>query len=262
VLCSHRAPGLDHLLRHDPNRGVLYDIPCCLTTEETFADRELTATHGIPLIVHPVRRFCEAHGYRLTDQVGRAAYDTTTALRLEPYQPDVVVLASYLYVLTTPMLASFPNHIVNVHHSDLTRRDAAGRALFPGLRAVRDAILAGEPETRSTVHVVTSELDQGPPFLRSWAFPVSPLAAFAKISCASDVLKAYVFAHQEWMIRMTWGPLLARAIELIATDRIDLSDLAAAPRKLLGPPWDLGEHSALNGEGPVPVAFPLTVESR
>ena len=26
VLCSHRAPGLQHLLDEDPNRGVLYDI--------------------------------------------------------------------------------------------------------------------------------------------------------------------------------------------------------------------------------------------
>jgi folate-dependent phosphoribosylglycinamide formyltransferase PurN len=261
VLCSHRAPGLDHLVEQDPNRGVLYDIVCCLTTEETFADRELMALHGIPLIVHPVRSFCQAHGYRVPDQIGRAAYDAATTVKLRPYQPDLVVLSSYLYLLTAPMLARFPNHIVNVHHSDLTRRDAAGRALLPGLRAVREAILAGELETRATVHVVTDELDQGPPFLRSWAFPISPLTGFANRTCATDVLNAYVFAHQEWMIRTTWGPLVARAVELVATGRLDLPALAAAPRELLGPPWDLDERGSLMGDGPVPVAT-LMVEDR
>ena len=239
VLCSHRAPGLDHLLDHDPNRGVLYDLGCCLTTEETFADRDLVASHGIPLIVHSLRSFCDGHGYSVADRIGRAAYDAATTVKLQPYQPDLVVLASYLYVLTAPMLRRFPNRIVNVHHSDLARRDAAGRALFPGLRAVREAILAGERETRATVHVVTTELDQGPPIVRSRAFPVSPLADFAIASGAADVFRAYVFAHQEWMIRSTWGPLLACAIESIATGRCDVT-----------------------GEGAIPLALPLMVESR
>jgi folate-dependent phosphoribosylglycinamide formyltransferase PurN len=195
------------------------------------------------------------------DPVGREAYDTATVTMLEPYQPDLVVLASYLYVLTGAMLAAFPNQIVNVHHSDLMRRDAAGRALFPGLRAVRDAILAGELETRATAHLVTSELDQGPPLVRSWAFPVSPLAASAIASCSTDVLKACVFAHQEWMIRATWGPLLARAIELIATERGDLAALAAAPRELLSAPWDLEESGRMTGEGPA-IALPQMAGSR
>jgi hypothetical protein len=37
------------------------------------------------------------------------------------------------------------------------------------------------------------------------------------------VLKAYVFAHQEWMIRSTWGPLLAATIESIACGRVNLA---------------------------------------
>jgi folate-dependent phosphoribosylglycinamide formyltransferase PurN len=262
VLCSHRAPGLDHLLERDQNRGVLYDIVCCLTAEETFADREVVMSHGIPLVVHSMRSFCHEHGYSVSDRTGRAAYDTATTIKLQPYQPDVIVLASYLYLLTAPMLATFPNRIVNVHHSDLTRRDAAGRALFPGLRAVRDAILAGERETRATVHVVTTELDQGPPLLRSWAFPVSPLADFALASSAKDVLKAYVFAHQEWMIRATWGPLLASAIELIATGRFDLARLAVMAPDRLGLPWDLDERATVIGGGPLAVGLSLMVGSR
>jgi folate-dependent phosphoribosylglycinamide formyltransferase PurN len=257
VLCSHRAPGLQHLLEEDPNRGALYDIVCCLTSEDSFAEEPLAASHGIPVMAHPIRRFSEARSYQFSDLTGRAAYDGATVERLAMYRLDLVVLTSYLYVITEPMLTFFRHRIINVHHGDLVRRNGAGRPRFVGLRAVRDAVFAGERETRATVHLVTNELDQGPPFLRSWAFPVSPVAHDALAWNAADVLKAYSYAHQEWMIRSTWGPLLASALELIATGRLDLTALARATPDILGRPWDLDASGAILGEGPVPAVSPL-----
>lgn len=253
VLCSHRAPGLGYLLDHDASRGRLYDVGCCLTSEESCPDASAAEEHGIPMITHPIRRFCRTHGWRLSDPAGRAAYDSEAADRLAPYRVDLVVLASYLYVLSAPMLAAFRHRIINVHHSDLTLRHADGRPRLPGLRAVHDAIVAGASQTRATVHLVTEELDQGPPFLRSWPFPVSPLAADALKTGATGVLKAYAWAHQEWMIRATCGPLLARAIALIAEGEVDLSELAQARPDEWQAPWDLEEHGGLRGYRPLPV---------
>lgn len=254
VLCSHRAPGLTYLLDEDPNRGRLYDIVCCLTTEDSFAEREVAADRGIPVIAHPIRRFCHARGWPLSDPVVRAAYDASTVERLAPCRLDLVVLAGYLYVLSEPMLAWFRHRIVNIHHSDLTIRNGNGSPRWPGLRAVRDALLAGAAETRATVHLVTKELDQGPPVLRSWPFRVSPLVADAVTMHAEDVFKAYVFAHQEWMIRSTWGPLAAATIELIARRRVDLCALAEASTAGFGQPWDLDEELRVRGRGPLGVA--------
>jgi folate-dependent phosphoribosylglycinamide formyltransferase PurN len=242
VLCSHRAPGLAHLLDADPNHGMLYQIVCCLTSEEVCAETALGASRGIPVVVHPIRRFCRERDGRLSDLRLREAYDAATVGHLAPYRPDLVVLAGYLYLVTTPMLKAFRNRIINAHHGDLSRRDPAGRARFVGLRAVRDAIVAGEAETRATVHLVTSELDQGPPIVRSGAFPVSRLAHVAIQWGATDVLKAYVFAHQEWLIRSAFGPLLAAALESIATARCDLAALAAAHACLVEPGVAVGSR--------------------
>lgn len=216
VLCSRRAPGLLDLLG-DPRHGSLYDVVCCLTTEEAFEGQSGVEARAIPCVAHPLRRFYRARGAALWDLGVRREYDAATVERLAPFQPELIALSSYLFILTGPMLAAYLGRIVNVHHADLTLRDASGRPRYPGLRAVRDAILAGEAETRATSHLVTEALDDGPLLLRSWAFPVAPLARDVLAWGARDILHAYAFAHQEWMLRSAWGPLLAGSIELIAT---------------------------------------------
>jgi folate-dependent phosphoribosylglycinamide formyltransferase PurN len=251
LLCSHRAPGLTYLIDRDANHARLYDLVCCVTSEDAFAEQNAAARCGIPVIRHPIRRFCRTRGWRLSDPAGRAVYDHTMAERLSPYRVDLVVLTGYLRVLTEPMLAAFRHRIVNIHHADLTLRTGDGRPRLPGLRAVRDALLEGLPETRATVHLVTRELDQGPPFLRSWPFPVSPLVSDALASDDHDVIKAYAYAHQEWMIRATWGPLAAAAVELVARRRLNLRELADIPPDRLDRPWDLDEDGWLHGRGPL-----------
>lgn len=62
----------------------------------------------------------------------------------------------------------------------VTLRLPDGRPRFPGLRAVRDALAAGQSATYATVHLVNEELDGGAPLVQSWPFPVSPLVRGAR----------------------------------------------------------------------------------
>ena len=216
VLCSHRAPGLVHVLTRDRNRGRLYDIACCLTSEAGFAEEVRVARRGIPILSHPIQTFYASAGRPLEDLEARRDYDARTVRKLAPYRPDVVLLSSYLYVLTQPMLDAFPGRIVNIHHADLLARRPDGGPRYPGLRAVQDAMLAGETETRATAHLVTRELDGGPVLLRSWPFPVPEAARWAIARQASDVLRALAFAQTEWMLRSAWGPMIVRSLQMMA----------------------------------------------
>lgn len=223
VLCSQRAPGLLHLLTRADGRGRHWDVVCCLTSEETFAEQDAVERHGIPTLVHAVRCFYHERDpqARLGDLRIREDYDRRTAALLHRHRPDIVLLAGYLLLLTTPMLARFRDRIVNVHHGDLLLRDAAGGPRYPGLRAVRDAIVAGEPETRCTVHLVTERLDDGPALLRSPAFPVPAIAAWARAHGEDDVLRSVIWAHQEWMLRSAFGPLMEEALDLLSDAQPD-----------------------------------------
>ena len=214
VLCSRRAPGLIDLLDHDPRRGPEYEIACCITSEETFAEHARVERRRVPCVAHPFTRFRRERRARLGDMAVRAEYDAITRAILSQYQVEVVLLDGYLLILTAPMLTAFDGRIINVHHSDLLRRNDDGSVRYPGLRAVRDAFLAGETETRATAHIVTDRVDDGPVLARSSAYPVPPVAAWAREREAWDVLSAAAWAHQEWMLREAWGPLMAGALQL------------------------------------------------
>lgn len=223
VLCSRRAPGLLHLLTNASRRGLDWEVACCLTSEDTFAEEAEVRRLGIPIVHHPVRRFYAVRDpqARLGDVRLREDYDRTTVHLLAEHRPDVILLAGYLLLLTGPMLAAFEGRILNVHHADLLLRDPSGGPRYPGLRAVRDAILAGEAETRSTVHLVTPGLDDGPPLLRSDPYPVAEVAAWALAAGDREILRSAIWAHQEWMLRTAFGPLMEDALTMMASAALE-----------------------------------------
>jgi folate-dependent phosphoribosylglycinamide formyltransferase PurN len=245
VLCSRRAPGLADLLETDGLRGTLFDIACVITSERTFEAAGRVAAAGATIVPHPIAEFCAARSSSVYhDMVARRAYDRATAGLLEAFAPDLVLLDGYLFVLTRPVLDAFSSRIVNLHFSDLTIRRADGGPSYAGVRAVRDAVADGRSETRATVHLVNHEPDGGPPIVRSWPFPVAPLVGRARRWNAADMIKAYAYAHQEWMIRAASGPLLAAALQLVCGGHVDLRALSRRKPSTVVP-WLLDESGRL-----------------
>ena len=245
VLCSHRAPGLMHLLNADPDRGRTFDIVCCVTSEPTFSEEVRVERRGVPTRSHGIRAFYDARQARfgLGPDV-RAAFDADTARLLKAFSPDLVVLTGYLYLLSDPMLSAFRQRILNLHLADLTLRTPGGEPGFPGIRAVRDALAAGCTETRATVHLVDASVDGGPPLVRSWPFPVSPMVEEAQAWTAPELLRAYTFAHEQWMMRACAGPLWSAALQIVTGRAIDLDHLAGSASHAIAP-WELSRRGAL-----------------
>lgn len=245
VLCSRRAPGLLSLLARGVSTQTGIEIACVITSEAGSADACALGEQGVTVITHSIAEFYRSRSssvYR--DFLTRRSYDRATTDLLEPQAVDLVVLDGYLYLLTKPILERYRNRILNLHFSDLTVRRADRGPAYAGIRAVRDAIVDGQIETCATVHLVNDEPDGGAPIVRSWAYPVSPLVAKAKRWNASDMIKAYAYAHQEWMMREASGPLLRAALELVATGRIDLDALSARdPATVV--PWLVDEQERL-----------------
>lgn len=235
VVCSRRAPGLNSLLEADPDRGQGYQIVAAITSDSECQEVPRLVRAGVPYEVHDIRGFYRERGLRWADLTQRGSYDRMLARRLSAYRPDLVILCGYLHVVTAPVLEAFAPRLVNLHDGHLGITDASGLPRYRGLHAVRDAIFAGEHLTRSTVHVVTPDVDVGPRLLVSQAFPTHPMLDEARAWKAQDILKAYAYAHREWMIRASWGRLLSTVIALHADGDVELRGDQALVCGLPGP---------------------------
>ena len=218
VLSSHRCPGAAHLLS-DPARGRRWDLVCSFSSEEDFDTLPLFLDADVPFVSLSIRDFYRRRGRKLSDLATRRQYDAEVAGRLSLFRPDLLLFSSYLYVATPTLVGAAPEGAINIHGSDLARLGADDAPRYPGLRAVADAILSGEPETRATAHWVTEEVDRGPIIARSGAYPVPPFVATLLESGNRKAVKAYAYAHQEWMLADAWGPLWRTALRLVVAGK-------------------------------------------
>jgi phosphoribosylglycinamide formyltransferase-1 len=99
----------------------------------------------------------------LADYPDRAGWDAALAAELARLEPDLVVLAGFMRVITGSTVERFA--MVNTHPSLLPS--------FPGAHAVADALAHGVKVTGVTVHRVDAGLDSGP-ILAQQAVAVQP----------------------------------------------------------------------------------------
>jgi phosphoribosylglycinamide formyltransferase 1 len=114
------------------------------------------------------------------DPVVREVYDRRLAALICAFEPDLIVLAGWMLILSPRFLNTFPGRIVNVHPALLPDGDGVevltshGRLpALRGPRTVRDALRQQLPATGATVHYVTSVVDCGPVLLRE-EVPILP----------------------------------------------------------------------------------------
>jgi phosphoribosylglycinamide formyltransferase-1 len=221
VMTTGGTARLRYLLEDDPNRGEAYELVTGLVNDADGAAISLLETHDVSVEVRDIHDFYNKRGTDLGDMDVRREFDTHIAQVLSSYDPDLIVLAGYLHILTTPILDRFSPRIINAHHADLTVRTVGGKPVYRGLDAVKQAIWAGTPSTRETTHVVTETVDTGPLIARSRPFEIHRnLVADALTRDAENMFDAYVYAHRQWMARVGGGPTLAKTVELVADGRI------------------------------------------
>ena len=80
--------------------------------------------------------------------------DEVIATELRRASVDYVLMAGYMRMVHDPILASFPNRVVNIHPALLPS--------FKGAHAIQDAFDYGVKVTGVTVHFANSDYDCGP----------------------------------------------------------------------------------------------------
>jgi phosphoribosylglycinamide formyltransferase-1 len=77
---------------------------------------------------------------------------------LQAFNPDLIVLAGFLWLMPAEIVHAFPNHIVNIHPALLPKY--GGKGMY-GMK-VHEAVVANhEKESGITIHYVNERYDEG-----------------------------------------------------------------------------------------------------
>ena len=85
---------------------------------------------------------------------GREAFDAALVELIDGYQPQLVVLAGFMRILSAGFVRHYQGRLLNIHPSLLPK--------YKGLHTHQRALEAGDKEHGCSVHFVTEELDGGP----------------------------------------------------------------------------------------------------
>ncbi|MEH6811613.1 MAG: phosphoribosylglycinamide formyltransferase [Motiliproteus sp.] len=89
----------------------------------------------------------------------REAFDAAMIRQIDELQPDLIVLAGFMRILTSDFVRRYEGRMLNIHPSLLPK--------YRGLHTHQRALDAGDSEHGVTVHFVTEELDGGPLILQA-----------------------------------------------------------------------------------------------
>ncbi len=148
VLISGSGSNLQALIDACERGDIDGRIVAVISNRPGVRGLERAEKHGIPAIT-----------IDHTDFPDRASFDAALAERIDSYQPDLVVLAGFMRILTEDFVARYAGRMLNIHPSRLPK--------YQGLHTHQRAIDAGDATHGASVHFVTAELDGGPVILQS-----------------------------------------------------------------------------------------------
>ena len=118
------------------------DIPCIVSNHEDL--RYVADQFGIPYYVWSIKK----------DHSNKEEVEKAEMELLKKEDISFIVLARYMQIISDEMIAEYPHHIINIHHSFLPA--------FIGAKPYHQAYERGVKIIGATSHYVTAELDAGP----------------------------------------------------------------------------------------------------
>jgi formyltetrahydrofolate deformylase len=140
ILASQQPHCLADLLARHRAGELPGDVVAVISNHPDHED--LSAFHRVPFHYLPVTRDT------------KPAQEAKLVGLLTDLQVELVVLARYMQILSPTVLDTFPNRIINIHHSFLPA--------FIGARPYHQAQARGVKLIGATAHYATADLDEGP----------------------------------------------------------------------------------------------------
>jgi phosphoribosylglycinamide formyltransferase-1 len=204
ILISGRGSNMQALL----SAGLPCHITAVISNRADAQGLEFARQHGIATQVVAHR-----------DYADRASFDNALAQVIDGYQPDFIVLAGFMRILTTEFVNRYSGKLVNIHPSLLPA--------YAGMNTHERALQDGVKIHGCTVHFVTPDLDHGPIIIQA-AVPV--LGVDTPQTLSERVLKV---EHIIYPQAIRW--LCREQVKLSAAGKVISNSMEQAGAALIAP---------------------------
>lgn len=131
--------------------------------------------------------------------ITKEAFESNLAEAIKPYQPDYIILAKFMRILSPSFVSQFKGKLVNIHHSFLPA--------FIGANPYQQAHDRGVKIIGATAHYVTDDLDEGPIIVQN----------------TKSIDHSYDVQRMRTAGKEIEKAVLVRAIQLLTEDRVMLN---------------------------------------
>ncbi len=143
VLASGGGSNFQAILNKSQNCSINAQVIALFSDVANAYAVERAKFNGVPTIV-----------LNPSNHPDRVAYDRELHRRIENLQPDLIVLAGFMRILSKEFVNHWENRIMNIHPSLLPA--------YKGMNTHQRVLDANDTVHGATVHFVTAELDNGP----------------------------------------------------------------------------------------------------
>ena len=154
VLISGRGSNLQAILHQAASGELPADVVAVISNRPGVHGLERARRAGVPALELDHKNFAD-----------RSSFESALIELIDRYQPDLVILAGFMRVLTAGFTDHYRGRIFNIHPSLLPK--------FRGLHTHERVLAAGETEHGASIHFVTAELDGGPVIVQA-RVPILP----------------------------------------------------------------------------------------
>lgn len=144
ILLSGRGSNFKSIFEHIQAKNLAIEIVLVLSDQESSLGLAFAREHNIKTAVVP----------RNPKNISNQQFNVNLANEVKKHNPDLIILAGFMRVLTEDFINCFPTKIINIHPSLLPA--------FKGLYGQQQAFQAGVKFAGCTVHLVIEDLDAGP----------------------------------------------------------------------------------------------------
>ena len=138
----------------------------------------------------------------------RDEFDASLMAEILRYNPDVIVLAGFMRILTTDFVRAFRGKMLNIHPSLLPK--------YTGLNTHRRALEAGDRVHGVSIHFVTEELDGGPLAIQA------PIDILTDDTADSLQQRVHSAEHKIYPLAVEW--FCADRLQHTASGQVQLDD--------------------------------------